>query len=433
MVQEAPEEVVLLETQDFELNGSDKFADNKVAMTSVCTSSGAEEDPLVVNSEDSNVEEDEVVAKPSWDSEAAQQTTTTVPPEPSEEAAFRPPLCPPTATWLRVVATIYFVTVTFAFAMVSSTCLIGVIGAYKTLDLLGYCIKETEANRVCRLCRRENTVGLIIDVFVRLIMKASSWIFTVEVLGDGCPVDKMTKDELAAWEALHRQTRNNIDFCKLPRRKADNRIRLPGACMVMCNHLSNIDGFSLKSALFPSVSKAIIKSEVKYVPFIGWTVALSGQPLVHFTGDKGGWGTTRKAELVLRCKEVIGRNFPLLVYPEGARQRFGRMAPFRYGMFNLAIENGYPILPSVIHGSEKAWPVHSPLVDFANIYLKFSDELILPKKGDSVEDVISAVRNKMLELLEGIPNYDPLVEAPILNVEEYAKLELEATESRKKK
>lgn len=35
---------------------------------------------------------------------------------------------------------------------------------------------------------------------------------------------------------------------------------------------------------------------------------------------------------------------------------------------------------SVIHGSERAWPVGDPLVDPAHIYVKFSDEVIIPKK-----------------------------------------------------
>eukprot|EP01056_Protomagalhaensia_sp_Gyna25_P001123 Protomagalhaensia_sp_Gyna_25__1122@NODE_154_length_4779_cov_328_335443_g120_i0_p2_GENE_NODE_154_length_4779_cov_328_335443_g120_i0NODE_154_length_4779_cov_328_335443_g120_i0_p2_ORF_typecomplete_len447_score60_54Acyltransferase/PF01553_21/1_9e03Acyltransferase/PF01553_21/9e18DAGAT/PF03982_13/2_4e03DAGAT/PF03982_13/0_14Lip_A_acyltrans/PF03279_13/0_4_NODE_154_length_4779_cov_328_335443_g120_i034384715 len=422
---------------------------------SACTSSG--EDRPAINSADEASDGQSSPAEPkavmsTADArgqlrDASSATLPETPTAPPTTGADHKPIAPrpapqsSTPLYIRVLISAYFYILTFITAAITTFALITIHAVRGAVDIAMKYIEETEEAKTVRECRREYLEGLMIDLCVKSIMLFTNWIFRVHMVGPGTPLDKLTIKELNNHIAENKTVKvlpggQTVEVCRLPRRVQDNRVRLPGSCIVMCNHLSNIDGFTVKAGLFPSVSKAIIKAEVKWVPFIGTTIYLSGQPLVHFTSERGGWGTAHKDDLLTACKRVLNRNFPLIVYPEGVRRRFGRMAPFRYGMFNLAIENGYPILPCVIHGSQHAWPVDSMLVDFADIYLKFGDELVLPRKNDTPDMLIEVVRGKMLEMLEDIPGYDPVAEAPFMDYAEYKqyeKAELEVAESKKKK
>eukprot|EP01057_Protomagalhaensia_wolfi_P001184 Protomagalhaensia_wolfi_Nauph_80__1183@NODE_169_length_3347_cov_534_512696_g127_i0_p1_GENE_NODE_169_length_3347_cov_534_512696_g127_i0NODE_169_length_3347_cov_534_512696_g127_i0_p1_ORF_typecomplete_len444_score71_58Acyltransferase/PF01553_21/3_4e18DAGAT/PF03982_13/0_14Endomucin/PF07010_12/0_27_NODE_169_length_3347_cov_534_512696_g127_i019123243 len=431
----------------------ERLLDESGMKGSACTSSG--EDRSAINSADeasdgrSSAPEPTAV-KLSTDvqdqlKDAGSTTVPETPTAPPTTTADIKPIAPrpvsqsSTPLYIRVLISVYFYIITFITATITTFALIAIHAVRGVVDIAMQYVEETKEAKAIRECRREYLEGLMIDLCVKSIMLLTNWIFRVHMVGPGTPLDKLTIKELNNHIAENKTTKilpggQTVEVCKLPRRIQDNKVRLPGSCIVMCNHLSNIDGFTVKAGLFPSVSKAIIKAEVKWVPFIGTTIYLSGQPLVHFTSERGGWGTARKDDLLNACKRVLNRNFPLIVYPEGVRRRYGRMAPFRYGMFNLAIENGYPILPCVIHGSQRAWPVDSMLVDFADIYLKFGDELVLPRKDDTPDMLIEVVRSKMLELLEDIPGYDPVAEAPFLDYAEYKRYEREerdAAESKK--
>jgi len=127
--------------------------------------------------------------------------------------------------------------------------------------------------------------------------------------------------------------------------------------IIMCNHLSNADPFFLCAALFPWEGKFISKASLFNVPFGGWCMRLAGDIPVYFTKDKGGWGTAKGSvsKMMDHCKSILKQGANIIVFPEGARTRNGKIQEFKDGLFQLATELGTDIIPMAIAGSENGW------------------------------------------------------------------------------
>lgn len=237
----------------------------------------------------------------------------------------------------------------------------------------------------------QDRVGSFIsDSCIKLLLSMIEWIVKLEIIGPcGAPNQVMQDKAWQRWRGHHSQyiPETLITRCVLPRSRG-GRIVLPPGCLVVSNHLSNLDGFCLKAAMFPTGSKALMKGNITKVPIVGQFGKLLDEPFVHFTANKGGWQIRGKDKLMNRCNQIIRRKFPLIVYPEGVRRKYGRMAPFRLGMIKFAIANSIPIYPlgtnifsnyfSVIHQSDIAWPTNSMLMNSATVYLSFNESCILP-------------------------------------------------------
>lgn len=54
---------------------------------------------------------------------------------------------------------------------------------------------------------------------------------------------------------------------------------------------------------------------------------------------------------VAQCRQLLAAGKKLLVYPEGARSRSGRLQPFNTLAFDLALEAGVPVVPVIVHST----------------------------------------------------------------------------------
>ncbi|MCX6554246.1 MAG: lysophospholipid acyltransferase family protein, partial [Candidatus Aminicenantes bacterium] len=136
------------------------------------------------------------------------------------------------------------------------------------------------------------------------------------------------------------------------------RIRVHGAAgidfsqpMVMvCNHLSNLDGPLLYSAL-PSDPRVLIKSEARKIPLIGLVLKLAGFVFVDRKNPR------RRQEALNAAVELIKKKgCSFLVFPEGTRSRSGQTQDFKKGGFMIALKAGVPVLPVKISGSHQLMP-----------------------------------------------------------------------------
>jgi len=187
----------------------------------------------------------------------------------------------------------------------------------------------------------------------------------------------------------------------------------PGRAIVMCNHLSNCDPFIMAASLFPFETKYIAKGVLFNVPFGGWAMGLAGDVPVYFTSDKGGWGTVKGSvkKMMETCRELLDHNIPLMVFPEGARSRSGRMQTFKDGFFQFAAENGIDIIPVAVNGSQRAWSPGDWKMNYANIYFT-SGETIKVSKGCEAVALRESVRSSIVSLYKSLPGADPQYETP---------------------
>lgn len=118
------------------------------------------------------------------------------------------------------------------------------------------------------------------------------------------------------------------------------------------NHQSTIDIPVLLQAL-PINLRFIAKSQLQWVPIVGWYLWLAG----HIFVDRA--NTRRAIGSLERAARRVQSGISIIVFPEGTRSPDGRVRPFKRGPFALALKAGAPICPITIEGSGKLMPKNS--------------------------------------------------------------------------
>lgn len=131
------------------------------------------------------------------------------------------------------------------------------------------------------------------------------------------------------------------------------RVRFSGAalpttsCIYVANHASIYDTPILLGSI-PRQLRLMAKSALKWVPFIGWHLALSRHVLV----DRKNPG----ASVFKRMQRMARLGASVFVFPEGSRSADGALKAFKPGIFLLAIENRLPLVPLTVIGSRDVMP-----------------------------------------------------------------------------
>lgn len=113
----------------------------------------------------------------------------------------------------------------------------------------------------------------------------------------------------------------------------------------VCNHINIFDAFVIYSAIPQFVRGLELETHFK-VPAYGWMMKRFGNIPVPKNGSAAGY----KA-LLKRTKAALDSGVSLIVFAEGTRTRTGRVGPFKDGVFRMAIQFGYPIVPMSIVGA----------------------------------------------------------------------------------
>ena len=114
--------------------------------------------------------------------------------------------------------------------------------------------------------------------------------------------------------------------------------------VIVANHQSFLD----INVIWPSITitSFIAKAELWNIPVFGWILNKIGCIPVHRNPRKNlGMGTT--------VKKRLENNITISVFPEGHRSADGHMLPFQNGIFRMAKENEFPLLPVTIVDSGK--------------------------------------------------------------------------------
>jgi 1-acyl-sn-glycerol-3-phosphate acyltransferase len=126
--------------------------------------------------------------------------------------------------------------------------------------------------------------------------------------------------------------------------------RLPdGACVLVANHSSYLDGVLMKALLPPRFS-FVIKREAAAIPGVGLLLRRIGSEFVD--RDTHG-GRQRAARLIMKR---AGQGYSLVFFPEGTFDSVRGVKRFKIGAFVAATRSGVPLVPAVIHGARQSMP-----------------------------------------------------------------------------
>ena len=135
--------------------------------------------------------------------------------------------------------------------------------------------------------------------------------------------------------------------------------RLPeGACVVVSNHSSYLDGVIMQAALPPRFA-FVIKREMVRVPLAGLLLRRLGSEFVERTGGHRGGVDAR------RVMRAAAGGQSIAVFPEGTFDHRVGMHRFLPGAFVTAARSGMPVVPAAIRGARHILPA----------------ELMFPRRG----------------------------------------------------
>jgi len=120
------------------------------------------------------------------------------------------------------------------------------------------------------------------------------------------------------------------------------------AYVVVSNHMSNADPFLL--SWLPWDMQWVGKEELFRLPLFGWLMQLAGDISV-----RRGEGESVRAMLA-RCRHALNHGMSLMIFPEGSRTHEGGVRAFKDTAFQLAIEEGAPVLPIAVAGTRPCMP-----------------------------------------------------------------------------
>jgi 1-acyl-sn-glycerol-3-phosphate acyltransferase len=147
------------------------------------------------------------------------------------------------------------------------------------------------------------------------------------------------------------------------------------SCVFVANHSSFYDTPIVLAGL-PRQLRLMAKADLGYVPFIGWHLLRSGHVLVNRKNPG--------ASIFKRMQRMARSGASLIVFPEASRTMDGSLNKFKAGIFLLAIENGFPVVPISISGSRTVMPKGRLVVTPTTVILTAHEPI--PTKGMGRED-----------------------------------------------
>jgi 1-acyl-sn-glycerol-3-phosphate acyltransferase len=127
--------------------------------------------------------------------------------------------------------------------------------------------------------------------------------------------------------------------------RVDVRFRAPlapEASYIFASNHQSIYDIPIIFASIPQQLRIVAKASLGRFPFLGWHLRWTGHLLV----DRERPGPA----ILKKMAHLVHDGASLIVFPEGTRSVDGQVAPFKGGLFLLAIDSGLPIVPvSVAH------------------------------------------------------------------------------------
>lgn len=159
--------------------------------------------------------------------------------------------------------------------------------------------------------------------------------------------------------------------------RIEGRHRIPsGAAVLVANHQSMVDIVLLMGLFHPF--KFVSKRSLFRLPLVGWMMTL----IRHVPLDRGRPHSTHR--MLETCRRWLRRGVAVLFFPEGTYGPVAGMLPFRSGAFELAIEEGVPVVPVLIEGTRAFVDGDGPwMATRAQIRVTVLEPIVPPRGADA--------------------------------------------------
>ncbi|MGD8978344.1 MAG: lysophospholipid acyltransferase family protein [Gammaproteobacteria bacterium] len=165
-----------------------------------------------------------------------------------------------------------------------------------------------------------------------------------------------------------------------------------GACVVVANHASYLDGVILTAAL-PANFSFVIKREMTGVPLAHLLLRRLGSEFVE-RSDRH-----RSARDARRIRGKAEGGHPLAFFPEGTFVAEPGLGRFRNGAFAAAARAGLPVVPVVIRGARHILPAEQWLPRLGPIEVTVTEPIHLAgsSTGHTARALLTASRARILQ------------------------------------
>lgn len=170
--------------------------------------------------------------------------------------------------------------------------------------------------------------------------------------------------------------------------KKHPRTRLKGGSILISNHISIMDYFTMLYLTFFKHMRCLVSEDLYRHKFVGWMSKMMGNILVH--REISDMSFMAEAEKSLKKKKIIN------IFPEGHLSHDGKVHQFKPSVVYLALKTGAPIIPTYIDAHYNS--IHRTNVIIGEpIYLKDYCDKTNPSV-DEVKELCEMLRNKVIEL-----------------------------------
>lgn len=161
----------------------------------------------------------------------------------------------------------------------------------------------------------------------------------------------------------------------------DEEYLLTRPAVFVANHQSELDILML-GASFPKYCSVTGKKALKYYPFLGWFMTISGSIFIDRVNRENALKAFSGA-----IKQMHARKQSVFIFPEGTRSYSltPKMLPFKKGAFHFAVQAQVPIVPWVVSNYSKVFSFKTRTFKPGKIVI----EVLKPidTKGMTSEDV----------------------------------------------
>lgn len=159
----------------------------------------------------------------------------------------------------------------------------------------------------------------------------------------------------------------------------------------IANHQGAFDIFLTYGFLNHNI-KWVQKIGLRKLPFVGKASEIAGHVFVDNRS------VISRRDSIVKAKKAIEGGVSIMMFPEGARTKNGKLSPFKRGAYRVALDMGLPIVPVTINGPYDIMKVKTITLNPGKLELTIHKPI---STANLKKDDIPALMKQTEEIIQG--------------------------------